>query len=52
MFGEMEIYHCSYAFDPCFEVWEKNNTLDINIYTNKRGNGDFLHITSLRTIII
>ena len=34
---ELIIDSCSYEFDPCFEVLDKNQTLKIIISINKRG---------------
>ena len=47
----MNIYHCEYAFDPCFEVLDKKKILQTIISTNKRGKGSF-YGTELLTIII
>ena len=49
---ELIIDSCSYEFDPCFEVLDKNQTLKIIISINKRGKVFFLNITSLITILI
>ena len=51
-FGEIIIDNCEYAFDPIFEVSDKNKLLQINISTNKRGKGNFFHRTLLITIFI
>ena len=51
IFGELIIDHFEYALDPYFEVLDKNKPLQINISTNKRGNGNFFG-TSLITVLI
>ena len=49
---ELIIDNCSYEFDLSFDVLDKNKPLQINISTNKIGNGDFLTEKFFKKILI
>ena len=49
-FGELIIYNCSYAFDPCFEVLKKNLYKLISPL-RKEEKVICFHITSLITVL-
>ena len=50
--GELVIDNCSCAFDPGFQVFDKNNHLQTNISPIKRGNIGFVYRTQLIIILI